>query len=387
VFSTVIPCVPTVDIPGPRHRSKRPWIFVGLAAALLLGAIFGWRSWPRKVRAAPWIANERWIGPSSEPVAEEFRILTGYHGPAFTDRQGHTWGPDAYFTGGTSNPIPLERFVEGHPDPHFLKAQRAGQFQYDIPMRQGTHELRLYFAETDYGACNPLAGGDGSRTFHISINGVRTLSLFDPLAEAGAPNRIHERVFKDVVPASDGKLHIRFDPVSAPAIVNAIELLQSPPGRIHPIRIVTQTSPVTDSEGRFWAADQFFSGGTLVSRRNIVANPREKALYQGERYGNFSYRIPLAPGEYRLTLHFAETWFGSSESQLPALDGRLFNVFANGSALLRDYQIVEEAGGPYRSVERVFEKLQPNAQGVLLLQFIPVKNYAEINAIEVVETK
>ena len=45
-------------------------------------------------------------------------------------------------------------------------------------------------------------------------------------------------------------------------------------------------------------------GGTLVFRRNQVANPVEEDLYQGERFGNFSYHIPLAPGKYRLTLHF-----------------------------------------------------------------------------------
>jgi hypothetical protein len=188
------------------------------------------------------------------------------------------------------------------------------------------------------------------------------------------------------MPASDGKVHIRFDPVTAPAVLNGIEILRSLPGRIHPVRIVTQNSPVTDSEGHLWAADEFFCGGVQVFRHNVVTNPREKALYQGERYGNFSYRIPLAPGEYRLTLHFAETWFGTSETQEPALDSRIFDVFANGVSLLRNYQIVKDAGGSNRSVEKIFEKLSPNAQGELVLEFVPVRNYAAINAIEVVET-
>jgi len=118
-----------------------------------------------------------------------------------------------------------------------------------------------------------------------------------------------------------------------------------------------------------------------------VSNLRGKVLYQGERYGNFAYHIPLAPGKYRLTLHFAETWFGTLESHQPAAGNRLFDVFANGVALLRGYEVAKQAGGIYRGVDEVFDDVEPNAQGVLVLEFVPLKNYAEVNAIEVVETK
>jgi Malectin domain len=369
-----------------RPRLSWPLALVVLVAATTGGILLWWSGLHKRSLLAQ-LQDEKWSGPSSEPVGEEFRILTGYHGSSFIDSQGHTWGSDAYFSGGVSKPIPAGHLIEGQPDPHLLRTQRSGQFQYAIPLRQGSHELHLYFAETDYGQSNPLGGGEASRIFQISVNGEPALTMFDPLANAGGPNRLCERVLKDIVPASDGKLHLRFDPVVGPAFLNGLGIMRSLPGRIHPIRIVTQNSPVTDSEGRLWAADEYFCGGISVCRRNVVANSREKALYQGERYGNFSYRIPVAPGEYRLTLHFAETWFGTPESQLPALESRLFNVFANGVALLRDYQIAKDAGGPNRSVEKVFENLTPNAQGELLLQFVPVRNYAEVNAIEVVETK
>ncbi len=325
--------------------------------------------------------------PSQIPFQPSSVSLTGYHGAPFVDRQGHTWGPDAYYKGGFSTPIPPDHFIEDQPDPHLLKAGRTGQFRYDIPMGQGTHELHLYFAETEFGRGNARGGGEGSRTFRVSVNGVMRFPLFDVLAEAGAPNCLHEIVLKDITPAADGKLHLDFIPAGGPALLNAIEILPSPAGKIHPVRIVTQANPVTDSDGRVWAADEYFSGGTLVFRRNVVLNRPEKTLYQGERYGNFSYAIPLATGKYRLTLHFAETWFGTPESQLPALDARIFDVYANGVALLRNYQIAKDAGGSNRSVDKVFDKLQPNAQGVLRLEFVPVKNYAEVNALEVIETE
>ena len=339
-----------------------------------------------KVGTLPARTNEIWTGPATEPVSAECRLLAGYHGPPIVDRQGHTWGADAYYRGGISSPIPAVPLIEGGPDPHFLKSRRAGRFSYDIPLRPGTYELHLYFAETEFGNGNPGGGAESTRIFQVLINDAARLDGFDPLGEAGAPNRLLERVFKDISPGADGKLHLRFAPSTEAAFLNAIEILPSAPGRIHPVRIVAQADPVTDSDGRLWAADEYFSGGSSVLRRNMVVNPSERALYQGERFGNFSYRIPLAPGKYRLTLHFAETFFGTFAFQENPLDRRIFNVFVNGTVLLRNFQVVKEAGGPNRSVTRVFENLEPNAQGMLRLEFIPVKNYAEVNAIEVVET-
>jgi hypothetical protein len=110
-------------------------------------------------------------------------------------------------------------------------------------------------------------------------------------------------------------------------------------------------------------------------------------LFGGERYGNFSYHIPVAAGKYRLRLYFAETFFGT---KLPyALDNmagpRIFNVFANGIALIRNIDVVHDAGGPNKPLVRDFANLEPNAQGMIVLEFVPVHNYAEVNAIEVVQ--
>ena len=370
-------------LPGKRIRLL---VIVGALVAGVLLAVAGRAIWHRKAPGPPSTRNERWTGPSSGPVPMEFRLLAGYHGPPVTDANGNTWSPDCYYTGGESSAIPANRSIEGQQEPRWLKAQRSGTFQYDIPLRQGTYELHLYFAETEYGLGNPRGGGDGTRLFEVSVNGTTRISLMDPLAEAGGPNRLHGRVLKDVSPAKDGKLHVKFQSVTAPAFLNALEILSSAPGQIRPVRIVTQPSPVTDPEGHVWSADQYFVGGTLVFRKDSVSNLRGKALYQGERYGNFAYRIPLAPGKYRLTLHFAETWFGTLESQQPALGSRLFNVFANGVALLRSFEVAKAAGGIYRGVDEEFDNVEPNAQGVLVLEFVPLKNYAEVNAIELVET-
>jgi hypothetical protein len=384
----------TVDIVELARQLSPPKPAIGglqrrLLAALVLciaGAALLWFAFPPKSKAVQTSAVEVWTGTSTEPVPSEFRMIAGYHGSPFDDAQGHTWLPDSYFEGGTSTSLSGATPIEGSPDPHFLKARRSGQFKYAIPLRQGTYELHLYFAETEYGRSNPKGGGDGSRMFHISINGQPVLREFDPLVEAGAPNRLHERVFKDVTPGPDGKLHLAFNPDVGPAFLNALALLASAPGRVRPIRIVTQPNPVSDSDGHLWAGDEYYSGGTSVSRRNFVLNGSDKALFQGERYGNFFYHLPVAPGKYRLTLYFAETWFGVPGSNAPALGSRLFNVFVNGEAFLRNFEIAKEAGGANRAIAKSFDGLQPNAQGMLAIEFVPVKNYAELNAIEVVQT-
>jgi hypothetical protein len=380
--------VPPISVSANANGRRRRRL-ISIAAALIVGLslVMAGRTLSHLRNRAPQNpVNEHWAGAASGPVPMEFRMLAGYHGAPVTDDNGRTWNPDCYYTGGSSTLIAAGHSIEGQQEPHWLKAQRSGTFQYDVPLRRGTYELHLYFTETEYGRGNPRGGGDGTRMFAVDINGTNRIRDLDPLAEAGGPNRLYARVIKDIGPASDGRLHLKFEPSTAPAFLNAIEILSSAPGQIRPVRIVTQPSPATDSEGHVWSADQYFIGGTLVFRKDSVSNLQGKVLYQGERYGNFAYRIPLAPGKYRLTLHFAETWFGTPESHQPAFGSRLFNVFANGVALLRSFEVAKAAGGTYRGVDETFDNIEPNAQGVLVLEFVPLKNYAEVNAIEIVET-
>jgi hypothetical protein len=368
-------------------RASNPGVWILSLASIGVIALGARLTYSPHIKAAgvPETAEEVWKGSiEGFQNSAQIRLLTGYYGQAVVDRQGHKWNADAYFKGGKSSSLKPDRLSIAPEDAQFLRAQRSGKFEYQIPLRQTTYELHLYMLEVEYGLGNPKGPGE-PRTFRVLINGSSQRKELDPLADTGGSNRLYERVFKDVTPASDGLLHLSFEPGTGPAFLNAIELMPSPHGRIHPVRIVAQDNPITDSEGRFWSADQYYSGGTAVCRRTTLTNS-EDSLFHGERYGNFSYRIPVAHGKYRLSLHFAETWFGTPESHAPAEGSRIFNVFVNGVALLRNYQVVQDAGSPNREVTKVFDNLEPNAQGVLLIEFVPVENYAEVNAIEVVAT-
>jgi Malectin domain len=369
------------------ERSPRPMQFIWLTFMVLCLASVTYLVWSQSHRHSARLA-EVWRG-SWEPVEGEVRFLAGSHGSAFHDRQGRAWQTDRYYNGGVSLTVPRGTLHEGLPDPAFVHSYREGTFRYDIPVVPGTYELRLYFIETQFGEGNPGGGAVNARMFRVNLNGKPLLELFDALSEAGAPNRLHVRVFRDVSPAEDGKVHLAFQPVGdAPAFLSSLELLPTSPGHVRPIRIVAQRNNVVDAEGALWQADQCAVGGTQVDRATF-ANEPARMLFRGERYGNFAYHIPVAAGKYRLRLYFAETYFGT---KLPyarnnEASPRIFNVFANGVALMRNFDLVKEAGGPNKPLVKEFENLEPNAKGMIVLEFIPVHNYAEVNAVEVLQTE
>ena len=67
------------------------------------------------------------------------------------------------------------------------------------------------------------------------------------------------------------------------------------------------------------------------------------------------------------------------------LGSRVFDVYCNGVALLRDFDIFKQAGGEGRPLDRTFSGIRPNAQGKIVLTFVPIKGMACVNGIEVVE--
>lgn len=349
-------------------------VIIGLAALSLYGLRRA--STPR---AAPPAANVV-TAPAVVPTGSEVRILCGSSKADFRDRDGNVWAPDAFFSGGTAQEAP-EKLIYRTRDPFLFQHLRSGQFSYKIPLKPGVYELRLYFADTFYSPGPAMEGGENVRMFDVLLNGSMLLQQFDVIADAG-PNTADVRVFKDAQPASDGFLHIALIKGTDFPFLNAIEVTPGIPHRIHPIRILAQDAVVTDRSGVTWSPDTYFQGGRAMARQGTVAGPDDPILYGRERYGNFSYAIPVAGGFYTVKLYFAETYWGPGGQGGGGAGSRVFDVFCNGVALLRNFDMYQEAG-LNRQIVKVFPHLQPNAQGKLLLSFVPIKNYANISAIEV----
>ena len=132
-----------------------------------------------------------------------------------------------------------------------------------------------------------------------------------------------------------------------------------------------------------WEADEDFSGGTATStsaaiNTSHVANPAPQAVYQTNRFGNFTYTIPgfTAGAHYIVDLHFAET-FWTSPGQ------RLFNVLINGKQVLTNYDIFASAGGEFIATVESFA-VTADSTGTITLQFVPgPADNPQVNGIEI----
>jgi beta-galactosidase len=109
-------------------------------------------------------------------------------------------------------------------------------------------------------------------------------------------------------------------------------------------------------DGRRYGSDTFFTGGrghgidaaSAPAERRTLMVADEARLYDSLREGDFSYRIPVPRGRYRVTLSFAE----------PRANGpgeRLFDVDVNGATILKDVDVYVAAGGKLKGVERSFD--------------------------------
>jgi hypothetical protein len=329
------------------------------------------------------LPEESQFGP---PLGEEVRILAGA-GRSFVDHAGKLWSSDAWFDGGTAVKSSVQHIWRTQ-DPDFYRSSRQGQFRYAIPLKKGIYELRLHFAETVYGPESTETGGEGSRVMTVRANGKTLLTRFDVVADAGASRTADVKVFTDIIPASDGLLHLEFSGEDGKqAILSAIEILPGYRGHIRPVRLLARQTPYYSNDSHWWSPDNYFEGGQLAAYTAPVKGTDDPELYETERWGNFSYAIPVSPGTYSVVLHFAVRHGGWDQPSSPsgvnkAPGAHIFDLFCNGNALLKNFNPVREARQT-DVVIRKFTDQRPNAQGKLLLNFVPVEGYATVTGIEV----
>jgi hypothetical protein len=124
------------------------------------------------------------------------------------------------------------------------------------------------------------------------------------------------------------------------------------------------------------------AGGTkhdAIDASAPMAGPA--AIYQNERWGDFTYSFPMKPlpggHTYTVRLHFAETTFN-------AVGGRKFNVEINGKQVLSDFDPFQESGGKDKAVVKEFSDVTPNGDGKILIKFEDGSaDKPEVNAIEI----
>ena len=349
-------------------------IFVVAARFLMMHGEEANRTGSATSRSTPTVIPTR---PEKGTVTE-VHLLAGYSGSEVIDNSGVRWTPDRFFNDGAAWPR-TGAYVRATSRQFMFANSRSGQFAYDIPLERGTYELRLFFVSPH------RVGDERLATFNVMLNGKTLLSAFDVNISANGADVADERVFRDISPGADGYLRLGFSNGAGTPSLNALEISPGEPGKQKEIRISTQSTSFVDHQGRRWRADDYYLNGMHSTDRAKVSGTADPELFAGERYGHFSYAIPVDPrGSYTVILHFAEFYFGPQLEGGGGTGSRVFHVYCNGQALLQDFDIFKEAGS-LRVVTKRFPNIRPSAQGKINLTFEPVINNATVSGIEVID--
>jgi hypothetical protein len=144
-----------------------------------------------------------------------------------------------------------------------------------------------------------------------------------------------------------------------------------------PIRVNAGGVAFTDTQGRAWAADYGFSGGSVYSTTTEVTGADAPPLYRSERWSSttFQYEFAVPAGSYQVTLKFAEIFFSSAGQ-------RVFHIDLNGQRMAANFDPFVAAGGAYRAVDRRF--VVSPVGGRITIQLVPVVSNPKISGIEII---
>jgi beta-galactosidase len=154
-------------------------------------------------------------------------------------------------------------------------------------------------------------------------------------------------------------------------------------GSLDSVRIKAgDISGYVSKAGQRYGSDTYFSAGVpgginapdspALGRIAVAAD--DAGIYDSFREGEFSYRVPVPSGRYRVTLKFQE----------PAADAagaREFDVQVNGKIILRRFDIFAAAGGKLKAVDRSFDTT--SRDGSILIEFHPLKGNALVSALSI----
>ena len=136
--------------------------------------------------------------------------------------------------------------------------------------------------------------------------------------------------------------------------------------------------------GQRFGSDAFFEGGVAGTANKRggrgsppvtvpIAGTPAQPLVASFREGAFKYRVPMNNGAYTVALTFVEPFAAAGE--------RRFDVIANGTRSLADFDVAAAAGAQLTAITRSFPVTVGN--GMLELEFRPTKGKAIVSAVEI----
>lgn len=93
----------------------------------------------------------------------------------------------------------------------------------------------------------------------------------------------------------------------------------------------------TAADGTEFTADQGVSGGRTYTSSNGISGTDKDLIFQSERFGNFSYELPVGNGTYQVTLLLAEVYFSAPNK-------RVFDVSIEGQERISNLDLFALVG-------------------------------------------
>lgn len=162
----------------------------------------------------------------------------------------------------------------------------------------------------------------------------------------------------------------------------------------------------TDEKGQWWQPDQPYRKGAWGSvggsrfklsnnsrlpygtDKNILGTDNDP-VYQTQQTGIKQYRLDVPPGDYEITLHFAELLGGkvrvppynlSDDEREEKTKERIFNVLVNGQPMLQRFNIAREYGLA-TAVTKTATVLVKEGEGIVV-DFEPIEGDPVLNALQ-----
>lgn len=111
--------------------------------------------------------------------------------------------------------------------------------------------------------------------------------------------------------------------------------------------------------------------GNNVTTKDIAGTTEDK-LYQSQRYGLYTYQLPVSQSKYNLTLHFAESY-------AEAAGIRIISVVAEGKVVMANVDLYDSYGA-FKAIDVSLNDIEVN-DGNLTIEFTAAANLATLSGI------
>lgn len=306
-------------------------------------------------------------------AAQASPLAINVGGGELVTTSGQVYVADSFVTGGRISSAGHKQAIANTEDDAVYQTSRFGDFRYAIPLENGGYRVTIQMAEVYFNAAN-------KRQFALRIEGALLAQDIDLYALAGKLTAYDLTFSTQVV---DGVLDIEGVKQKNNPLINGIVITPDdslpPPSldtAVYALNSGYNSTPIL-ANNLLYQADNFFSASQITSsgKGRSFANSAADILYHTGRYARtFTYRLPVANGDYQVTLHFAETYFSSDKK-------RIFSVDLEGEKIIQDLDIFAVAGGKYRALEYTFDTSV--SDGYVDLAFTATVNNAYINAITI----